>query len=420
MKKQYRTCFLIIGNTSSALPAYLAAHDYDYIVLKDILRAKSPEKRFKRRAVCDFSTRESIIKAVDTIKRKIDGVVCTYENYALPAAWVAEHLSLPGMPIDSMEACTDKFLMRQRFALSPEKISPDFELVNNEEDVINFAKKHSFPLILKPANLAKSLLVTKNHDLEELLENYQRTTTQIESVYSKYAPNRTPRIVIEEFLEGPVHSVDAFVDEEGEPFVLAQVVDYQTGYDIGFDDNFHYSRLLPSKLSQEDQAAVRHCAELGIKSLGMRSSPAHVEVIMTKEGPRIVEIGARNGGYRPRMHKLANGVDITGAALAIATGQKPQVDSSKNHPCAVIELFPKTPGFFQGIANQATLEKLPSFDALRIKVELDDFVGKSADGYKMCAVLVLHHADQAQFDQDLKFVNQNVEVKTALDSKLSN
>lgn len=413
MKKQYRTCFLIIGNTFSGLSNYILNHDYDYIVLKDKLRAKSPEKRFKRRVVCDFSTQESVLKAVDNIKHKIDGVVCTYENYALPAAWVAKHLGLPGMPIDAMEACTDKFLMRQRFARAPEKISPDFELVDSEQDVIDFAKKHSFPLILKPANLAKSLLVTKNHDLEELLENYQRTTTQIEAVYAKYAPSRTPRIVIEEFLEGPVHSVDAFVDQNGEPFVLEQVVDYQTGYDIGFDDNFHYSRLLPSKLSVKDQEAVRHCAALGIKSLGMQSSPAHVEIIMTKEGPRIVEIGARNGGYRSRMHETANGIDITGAAIAIATGRKPQIIANKEQPCAVLELFPKTPGFFQGITNQETLKSLPSLFSLRIKVEPGEFVGKSADGYKMCAILILHHKDQAQFDKDLKFVNEKVAVKTS-------
>ena len=54
-----------------------------------------------------------------------------------------------------------------------------------------------------------------------------------------------------EYIKGSIHSVDAFVDSDGSPQVLEQVVDYETGFDVGYDDNFHYSRILPSRLSFE-------------------------------------------------------------------------------------------------------------------------------------------------------------------------
>lgn len=403
---------LIVGSSFSGLTNYLKGNDYDYILLKDILKAKSPQKRFKNRVVCDFSSRQSILTAIDSINKPVDCVVNTYENYALPAAWIAKHLGLPGMPINSIEACTDKFLMRNLFAKAPKKISPDFALVDNQEDVINFAKAHSFPLILKPANLAKSLLVTKNHDIEELLSNYERSINQIDAIYAKYAPHRKPRMLIEEFLEGSVHSVDAFTGNDGIPHILDHIVDYQTGYDIGYNDNFHYSRVLPSKLCAADQKAFKKCAELGVKALGMKNSPAHIEIIMTKEGPRIVEIGARNGGYRERMHHLANGIDIDGAALALALGQTPQVKATKNEPCAVLELFPKEPGFFEGIAGEEKLVQLPSLFNLIPKANKGSFVGKAADGYKMCAIVILHNSDAEQFNKDLDFVNKHVHVVT--------
>ncbi|MGD8373292.1 MAG: ATP-grasp domain-containing protein [Candidatus Woesebacteria bacterium] len=403
---------LIVGSGFSGLMSYLKGNDYDYILLKDALKAKSPHKRFKRRVVCDFSSKQSILAAVDSIKKPVDFIVNTYENYALPAAWIAEHLNLPGMPIKSIGACTDKFLMRNLFAKAPQKISPDFALIDSQADVINFANTHSFPLILKPANLAKSLLVTKNHDIEELLGNYERSISQIDAIYSKYAPHRKPRMLIEEFLEGSVHSVDAFTGDDGIPHILDHIVDYQTGYDIGYNDNFHYSRLLPSKLSATDQKAFKKCAELGVKALGMKNSPAHIEIIITKDGPRIVEIGARNGGYRERMHKLANGLDIDGAAIALAMGKDPQVTASKNESCAVLELFPKNPGFFVGIAGEDKLLKLPSLNNLIPKASQGDFVGKAADGYKMCAIVVLHNSDAEQFNKDLDFVNKHVHVVT--------
>lgn len=406
------TRILIVGSAFRTLTDYLTQHGYDYIVLKDKTRTKFPDKRFKRRTLCDFSTKEGILATVDGIKKPIDGVIATYENYVLPTAWIAEHLNLPGISVESAIACTDKYLMRDLFATAPETISPEFGEVRSEEDVRHFATTHDFPLILKPANLAKSLLVTKSNNLDELLKNYQRTVEQIDAIYAKYSPHRQPKIVIEEFLEGPAFSVDAFTGRDGKPLVLEHVVDYQTGYDIGFDDNFHYSRILPSRLSPEDQAAIRHCAVLGITALGMKNVPAHAEVIMTPKGPRIIEIGARNGGYRERMYGMANGIDITGAAVALALGQSPKVSATKNESCAVLELFAKTPGKFSHLACEEELRNLPSFNYLSIKAKRGQFIGKAADGYKMAAVIILHHADATQFARDLEFVNTKVAIQT--------
>jgi biotin carboxylase len=401
---------LIVGRKFSHLTEYLLANGHEYTLLQDKTLTKSPDKVLKRRQVVDFSSKAAVLEAIDRLEITPDAAITVYENYILPTAWITEHLHLPGLPIEAAEACTDKFLMRSLFAKAPEKISPDFGIVENEEDLIEFAEKHTFPLILKPANLAKSLLVTKNHSMDELQQNYKKSVGLLASTYQKYAPHRQPKLIIEEFLEGSIHSVDAFVDAEGRPFVLENIVDYQTGYDIGYDDNFHYSRLIPSKLSTDDQAALRHCAEVGIKALGMKSSPAHVEIIMTKTGPQIVEIGARNGGYRERMHALANGLSIPGLALQVALGRSPVIKTTRNEPCAVLELFPKTEGIFESI-DEATILSLPSLNYLSIKATPGQFIGKAADGYKMAAVVILHNTDDTQFRSDLAVINSRDWVK---------
>lgn len=405
---------LIIGNSIKSLRDNILELGYEYVQLRDIRHCKNPEKQLKRRVVCDFSSEATIDEALSrlTSRYKIDGIICTYENYILLSAQISQKLGLNGMPIAAAEACTDKYLMRQLFAKAPQKISPDFAEVYSLDDVITFANSHEFPIILKPANLAKSLLVTKNHDMEELKANYQKATDSIEAIYKKYAPNRTPKLIIEEFMSGPVHSVDAFVDASGMPHVLENVVDYQTGYDIGYDDNFHYSRLLPSKLPNEQVQAIRDVAAMGCKALGMKNSPAHVEIIRTQDGPMIVEIGARNGGYRERMHALANGIDITGNAIKLSLGEPLSITPTRNDPCAVLELFPKTAGIFTGISNQESLLKLPSLKHFAIKQTVGEYVGKSADGYKMCAVIMLHNENAEQFEKDLAFINSSVSAQT--------
>lgn len=403
---------LIIGKIFSGKKDYLLEHGHSYLVLRDIKTMEDPTKRLKNQVLCDFSSRETIVETVRNLSQKPDAIMAAYENYVLPMAYVGEELGLPTIPVEAAEACTDKQLMREAFSKSPKPISPEFDDAMTWEKVETFAKNHEFPLILKPANLSKSLLVTKSLNMEELEKNWHRTMDQIDAVYKKYAPDRKPKIIIEEFLEGSVHSIDAFVDSDGEVHLIDGIVDYQTGYDIGYDDNFHYSRLLPSRLEGQEKRDFMECAELGCKMLGMKNSAAHIEIIMTKNGPRLVEIGARNGGYRERMYRLANGIDIIGNALALAFGKLPDIEPRKHEPVAVLELFPKEPGEFAGIKNEEELKKLPSLEYLSIKAEPGQFVGKSSDGYKMTAVVILHNEDSEQFEKDLDFVNNNVCIVT--------
>ncbi len=405
---------LIVGRAFSGIKDYLASHGHTWTILQDQLATKFPEKRFKQHVVVDILDKAATLKAVDTInaKNKIDATFVIYEAYVVINAIIAAHLGLPGLRLKTAEACTDKQLMRELFALAPEKISPDFAVIKSKEELLDFARSHNFPLILKPANLAKSLLVTKNADINELVANYEKTVNLIETTYKKYAPGRNPKILIEEYLDGHIHSVDVFCDIHGTPHVLENVVDYQTGYDIGYDDNFHYSRLLPSSLPQNEIDAIRQAAAVGCKALGMTSSPAHVEIIYTKDGPRIVEIGARNGGYRERMHRLANGIDITANALALALNNPLDIAPKKNDSVGVFELFPKVPGIFRGISNEQTLRTLPSFNYLGVKAKPGVYAGKAGDGYKMCAVAIFHNEDSYQFKADLDYLNQHCRVET--------
>jgi phosphoribosylglycinamide synthetase, ATP-grasp (A) domain len=405
---------LIVGKAFSGMKNYLSGHGHTYTVLQDEKATKFPDRRLRNRVVCNFLSPQKIITTAEKInsKRRVDGVIATYEHYITSASLLARHFNLPGLTEKAAQACTDKELMRQMFAKSPKKISPDFSVVSSWEELLEFADAHSFPLILKPANLAKSLLVTKSTTQDELIRNYQYTLNLLDTTYQKYAPNSTPKLIVEEFLEGPIFSVDAFVDNTGEPYVLENVVDYQTGYDIGFNDNFHYSRLLPSRLSKSDVAAIRQTAAIGCRALGMTSSPAHIEIILTRDGPRIVEIGARNGGYRERMHRLANDIDITGNALALSLNAPLDITPKKNDYVGVFELFPQLPGSFVGIAEEGRLQKLPSFNYLGIKAKAGQYVGRAASGYKMCAVVILANKDKASFDRDVAIFNNHVHVLT--------
>ncbi|MCA9323587.1 ATP-grasp domain-containing protein [Candidatus Saccharibacteria bacterium] len=402
----------IIGKNFSGLRKYMAEKNVDFVLFKDSTQNHADTDTNTKHV--DFSKKELVFDAVahEHEKNPFDATVTLYEQYILITAEIAEKLSINGLPVDAARACTNKSIMRTLFANAPRKISPQFQVVESESDLKAFANTHSFPLILKPANLAKSLLVTRNNTVEELLRTYKKMLEKIEPVYQKYAPHNERIVLVEEFLEGSIHSVDAFVDGKGNPTVLPHIVDYQTGYDIGYDDNFHYSRILPSKLSSDTQKDFIETAEIAIKSLGMKNCAAHVEIIVTEDGPRVVEIGARNGGYRERMHKLAQGIDIYDNLFLAITDSTLDIAAKKDEPCAVLELFPKKTGVFSHVENEESLRSLPSLNYISIKYKPGDIAGKSADGYKAACVICLHNEDAKQFENDLEFVNSQVFVVT--------
>lgn len=404
--------FLIIGKHFSDLRLKLAEDNYRGILLLD---SSIPPPSYLDKVEyirCDFSSEGKILNILKEVKGQLKGVINLYEQYVLPAAFIAKILELPGVPLTAAEACSDKLIMRSLLADAPQSISPNFTEVLEEGNLQDFGQKYGFPIIIKPAHLSKSLLVSKCQTQKEALEAYKWMRSEIDKVYKQYAPHRKPKIIAEEFMVGPIFAADAFTDNHGQVKMIDALTDILTGQDIGYEDNFLYSRVFPSALSQGEKQKLLDTAQLGIETLGIKNSAVHVQMIATKNGPKIVEIAARIGGYRAKMHRLAHGIDMMEAILATAAGQPVNLVKTKEEPCVAIELFPRQAGIFKSIQNQDRLVNLPSLKYFIIKQPFGKWVGKSHDGYKMCAIIILHNKDRDQFARDLDFVNNYVQVVT--------
>lgn len=401
-----------VGRSYKEHRDYFNKHGIKYGLFSDIHRRDIPSDKSVPRIEVDFTSEKTIIDSLPKKLPALRGLISIYETYVYGQSIMANHFELPGMPKDAALACTDKALMRQKFLAHNPSITPDYQTVDSFEDAKIFMAQHRYPVILKPANLVKSLLVTKNQTPGELEKNYRFACDTIHHLYQKHSIKREPKLLIEEFLEGSVHSVDAFVDVYGNPCVLDQIVDYETGYDLGRSENYHFSRRLPSKLSKIQQADVRRVATEGIKALDMRSSPAHVEIILASSGPKIVEIGARTGGYRTQMHNYANGIDMIDALIRTATGKTVKIKTLSNKFCAVIEIFPDKAGRFEKVSNLDKLLELPTLIRHRVLPKQGTHIGLSSQGHKASVIVVLGSNDRLQFENDYAYVKDKVEVVT--------
>jgi len=375
----------------------LKSAGYTLGILHDISLVLKNKDIFDHIIELDYSSERSFKKSLEEAADvpKIDGLLCPYENYIVFKAIAAETLSLPSLSIDSARACTDKYLMRSRFLRYNTAITPEFTFVDSEQQLLDFAERVGYPLILKPTNLVKSLLVTKCSTKDELLLAYKNTLEQINDIYIKlHVTNRAPGLILEKFIEGRMCSVAAFVDQDGTPHFCDGIVDLVTAQDIGYDDNFLYARKLLNDFDPVLKAKIFKVAREGIAALDMRSSPAHVEIIYNDAEVQLVEIGARTGGYRPFLYMQSYGIDMLEQEARNAVGDQPRMNGVFKNYAALYELFPRSRSTFLKLEN---LQPKTSYAYLHEVAHPGDEVGCAKDGYKSLAIIGIADPDIASF-----------------------
>ncbi|KXK26679.1 MAG: argininosuccinate lyase [candidate division WS6 bacterium OLB20] len=407
---------LILGIPTADLVEDLNRAGYRVSLIEDTRKLQEHESvsGFSQVIKADFDRFDSVRDAVGQLNTPVDAVISRYENYTVAKQQVCELLGLPTASADSILASTDKLLQRKRFAEYAPEITPAFTKITSVEEALSFAGIHGYPLISKPTNLVKSLLVKRSDTPEQLEQNISDTLREISGLYNKYrVTGREKNIILEQYLEGSFHSVECFMDSDRHVHFAPSAVDLVMGPQIGFNDNFNYSRKLPSALSAEETSLLFEAAGKAMKALDLVYFAGHVEAVMTENGPRIIEVNSRVGGYRSRMFNWTNGINLNLAEATVAMGQKPQLDPVKSGFCAVYEVFPKTPGTVTEITGIKDLRGTSAVRYISVKAEPGEYAGLSRDGYKAACVIIILTEDSGEFDTFCARVEDTVHVLTS-------
>lgn len=343
----------------------------------------------------DFTKLKIELPRIVRSEFSIAGLLCTYENYIPAKAQIGELLNLPAIGYASAQLCTDKYRMRQAFTAYDPSITPRFHLVSTLEDAIRYGEELGYPVILKPTNLVKSLLVLRCNSREELIDNFTYAQRHIAPLYKKYNISQEPQLILEQYIVGKTCSIAAFVDDRGKPHFCDDIVELKNAQDIGVNDNYLYKRLLPATLPASQKEQLFAVAQKGIAALGMRSTAAHVELIYNDHETKLIEIGARIGGYRPRMYAYSYGVDLIAQEVAVSLGKTPHPRGTFQQYSATYELFPHIEGNFVTLGGQFDTKRFAYFNQ---KVTPGQWVGLAKNGYKAAAIVMVAHQDKQTFD----------------------
>lgn len=371
------------------------------------------EKRFDFVLRCDTRDTKNIRKTIASIKDEIAIVFCYFEAWMPLYARLVKLLPNVNMPSEkSLRICNSKLEMRKQFIKNYPEITPKFILVKSADDSEIISKKIGFSCVTKPLNLTKSRLVIKSDSLTELKDNLKNTFEKISEVYKSVHSESKPMVLAEEYMEGKLYSIDAYVSPGGKIY-LTPIVGIVTGKDIGIDDFFNYYRIVPADINKKEEKKAQEAAIKSIKATGPTSITVHIELMKTIDGDwKIVELQTRPGGYRNEMLKLSYSIKHYENDFLNRMGKKPHIPRKVKSYTAVLEIFPESEGKLVSICGIEKMKKLKSFLRFEQAKSPGDMCGYSRDGYTYVLQVVLNHKNKDVFYNDLKKMRDVVKIIT--------
>ncbi|MGV9992809.1 ATP-grasp domain-containing protein [Streptomyces sp. NPDC003374] len=218
------------------------------------------------------------------------------------AAIVNDRLGWPGNPPGALAAFKDKARLRAEVG---ERAGTPVAHVTcaAKEELRPAIERIGYPCVVKPVDGTGSSGVRYLAGPEET-EHYLA------------ALDFTTPHLVEEFLSGAEYSVEAVSTPQGHR-ILAITEKTTTGAPH-FVETGH---TLPVRLDPADEAAIHALVTGTLDAVGYRYGPSHTEVMLTKDGPRLIESHGRPGGDRiSDLLFLALGEDVFAQTMTAVLG----------------------------------------------------------------------------------------------------
>lgn len=332
-------------------------------------------------------------------KYKIDGIMTLATDMPMRAvAAVATEMKLVGIDADTALKATNKAEMRKALQVGGVPI-PKFFKVSNKDEYIEVVKQFSVPFIVKPADSSGSRGIFEVIDItDEKLIN--------EAYEYCYPYSRVGDVIVEEYMSGPEVSVET-LSVDGVCHVI-QITDKLT---TGAPHYVEMGHSQPTRHSKEVADRIADIANAANKAIGIKNGPSHTEIIVTSEGPKIVELGARLGGDNITTHlvPLSTGVNMVECCIKIALGEKPDIEAKWSKGSA-IRYFKQHAGVVKSIDGIEEAKKVEGVQQINIVHGVGETITDVIDSGSRMGFVIAQDADAEHAVEDCISALEKIEV----------
>jgi len=250
----------------------------------------------------------NLLEVLDVAKKHaIDGIITIASDVALPTvSFVADQLKLQALPLNLAERISSKTKFRS-FLKNNKLLVPEYCEATTLAEAEIFFNKVGHPIFIKPSDRSGSKGVAKINSLDELIQKFP----------AALAASIRGSVCVEKYLVGIEVGCEAFCFD-GRVEILAVTNKRVT------DRHVVCGHSLPCQLSLERVKQVKEMVSKVILLLGIKWGPVNLDILLTEDGPYVIDIGGRLGGNGlPQIVELSTGVNTLRLAIAVALGEKP-------------------------------------------------------------------------------------------------
>ena len=273
------------------------------------------------------------------------------------------------------------------------------------EDVDAFLKTEPYPIVLKPNESAGSDGVKLCYTYEEAVEHFHVLMNS-----QMVNGGEVPSVLCQEFLKGKEYVVDHVSLNGVHKTMMVWVYDKRAANGAAFV--YYGCSAVPSD-SPEAKILIPYVRGV-LDALQLTNGPSHGEVIITEDGPCLVEMNCRarggDGNWRPLCKALNGGysqVEATADAYLdpFQFGRLPDKPPSpfKSSGDEII-LVSYSEGIVKATPGYDMIKRLPSFVFLETGVKVGSEVTHTVDLLTGIGSVILMHSDPKVVQKDIEFI----------------
>lgn len=425
MKQSKKNIILFVGNTlSSAIEEvreYGKKNKFKFkfgIIQDSKTKQISPEKLTKQKidisVSCDLDDQVAIQKALLPYKDHIFSITTRGEYYIPLLAKVVPHIPYIKSPTsESLIWATDKLLMRRRLCAYNKKISPKYTVVTDtsQKSLQKIEEKIGFPMIAKPTGLAASKYVSLCFHKDELKNVLDKLFKKMQVVEKKNKVPKQQKILVEQFMEGDMYSVDGYVNSKGKVY-FCPMVNIKTGITVGFDDFFGYRQMTPTLLGKKSIEQAHDVATQATHALALRNTTVHIELMKMEDMWKVIELSPRIGGFRQHMYAYSYGINHALNDILIRGGKKPIIPAKRKGYSVAMKFFAKKEGRLTKLKGIKKIETIKSLKSIRLRKKIGDYCTYAKNGGDSVLNIIMFNKDRAKLLADIRRLEQMILIET--------
>lgn len=331
----------------------------------------------------------------------VAGVFAANEPGVKLADQLTHDFSFPGNDYALSEARTNKYEMQEAIRRSGLKAIHQFK-ADSTDSIVRWVKDYGqFPVIVKPISSGGTDKVVCCSSLDMVVQSCEAILDKMNLFGFK-----NNEILVQEFIEGREFVANT-VSCNGQHFLTEMCVYRKSISDTGapVPQEMRYIRS-----NNPAYQVILDYNESVLNALGVNIGPTHSEIMLTNDGPVLVETGARiSGAFVPRLtRRCARYSQLDLAVDAVLAPdrffEKMETGQAFHKHATLYDLTSDLAGVVSHVPGRVEIEALPSFVDAIWRVTEGNYLNITTDVISSPGLIYLAHEDEKQLDTDVSYI----------------